>query len=100
MELLKQDIKVYDEKAAKLALEEAATVSVEAETFEMLRSELAALESQVWQCAGQAGVDRVGLLITASLSAIPHNILFGFPNPWDNTPAVILLSHSLACSLS
>jgi len=71
MELLKQDIKVYDEKAAKLALEEAATVSVEAETFEMLRSELAALESRVWQCAGQAGVDRVGLLITASLSAIP-----------------------------
>jgi hypothetical protein len=70
MELLKQDIKVYDEKAAKLALEEAVTVSVEAETFEMLRSELAALESRVWQCAGQAGVDRVGLLITA-LSAIP-----------------------------
>ncbi|KAH9542515.1 hypothetical protein CY35_13G011400 [Sphagnum magellanicum] len=53
-----KDIKVYDEKAAKLALEEAATVSVEAETFEMLRSELAALESRVWQCAGQAGVDR------------------------------------------
>ncbi|CAM6050673.1 unnamed protein product [Sphagnum compactum] len=35
-------------------LEEAATVSVEAETFEMLRSELAALESRVRQCAGQA----------------------------------------------
>jgi inorganic pyrophosphatase/exopolyphosphatase len=69
MELLKQDIKVYDDKAAKL--EEAATVSVEAETFEKLRSELAALESRVRQCAGQAGVDRVGLLITASLSAIP-----------------------------
>jgi hypothetical protein len=67
MELLKQDIKVYDEKAAKLALEEAATVSVEAETFEKLRSELAALESRVRQCAGQAGVDRV-LSLSSSLS--------------------------------
>ncbi|CAK9200674.1 unnamed protein product [Sphagnum troendelagicum] len=42
------------------------TVSVEAETFEMLRSELAALESQVRQCAGQAGVDRVDKEVPSS----------------------------------
>jgi hypothetical protein len=61
--LLKQENRVYDDKAAKLALEEAAAVSQEAEAFELLRRELAVLESRVRQSAGRANADMVGLLI-------------------------------------
>ncbi|CAM6031588.1 unnamed protein product [Sphagnum compactum] len=55
--LLKQENRVYDDKAAKLALEEAAAVSQEAEAFELLRRELAVLESRVRQSAGRANAD-------------------------------------------
>ncbi|CAK9873735.1 unnamed protein product [Sphagnum jensenii] len=55
--LLKQENRVYDDKAAKLALEEAAAVSQEAEAFELLRRELAVLESRVRQSARQANAD-------------------------------------------
>ncbi|CAM6027488.1 unnamed protein product [Sphagnum balticum] len=55
--LLKQENRVYDDKAAKLALEEAAAVSQEAEAFELLRRELAELESRVRQSAGRANAD-------------------------------------------
>jgi hypothetical protein len=61
--LLKQENRVYDDKAAKLALEEAAAVSQEAEAFELLRRELAVLESRVRQSARRANADMVGLLI-------------------------------------
>ncbi len=61
--LLKQENRVYDDKAAKLALEEAAAVSQEAEAFELLRRELAVLESRVRQSAHRANADMVGLLI-------------------------------------
>jgi hypothetical protein len=61
--LLKQENRVYDDKAAKLALEEAAAVSQEAEAFELLRRELAVLESRVQQSARRANADMVGLLI-------------------------------------
>jgi hypothetical protein len=49
--------RVYDDKAAKLALEEAAAVSQEAEAFEFLRRELAVLESRVQQSARRANAD-------------------------------------------
>jgi hypothetical protein len=61
--LLKQENRVYDDKAAKLALEEAAAVSQEAEAFELLRRELTELESRVRQSAVRANADMVGLLI-------------------------------------
>jgi DNA primase len=59
--------RVYDDKAAKLALEEAAAVSQEAEAFELLRRELAVLETRVRRSAGRANADMVGLLICLSL---------------------------------
>jgi hypothetical protein len=65
--LLKQENRVYDDKAAKLALEEAAAVSQEAEAFELLRRELAVLETRVRRSAGRANADMVGLLICLSL---------------------------------
>ncbi len=68
--LLKQENRVYDDKAAKLALEEAAAVSQEAEAFELLRRELAVLESRVRQSAGRANADMVGLLICPLFYAI------------------------------
>jgi hypothetical protein len=55
--LLKQENRVYDDKAAKLALEEAAAVSQEAEAFELLRRELAVLETRVRRSAGRANAD-------------------------------------------
>jgi cytochrome c-type biogenesis protein CcmH/NrfG len=65
-------IEVYDEKVAKLAQDEASIVLMETIFFyQMVRSELATLDSWVQQSVGQVGVDRVGLFIIVFLFAIP-----------------------------
>jgi hypothetical protein len=67
--------KVFDEKASKLAQDEAIAIVMEIKTSKMLRSELVALEFWVRRSVGQTNVDRVGLFIIVLLFTIPTMLL-------------------------
>jgi hypothetical protein len=59
---------------AKLAQDEAITISMEAKTSKMLKRELATLEFQVRQSVRQASVDKVGLFI--AIPTMPSQLSF------------------------